>query len=260
MEKTNNTPQTEEGITPELLARVQESGRMSPAIITQGEEPVNLVKCSKGFYWIQAQDMAGTFRQDKKGGLLRIDQQTAMVARARYYQLFSAQEDQKENERRDQMKQKEVEREMEGIREDLRKKVETHTQRLEAMLTWAYNPRNSMSVRILENTAPKEAMERKQKAKAWLKENPNYEPFVIQAQECLAAGDFDSLYMAIETEGMPLLMSANYDNAQDMEALGRMFGADAINRTLDRMQDKGHLEKVALVRVEKRYTLNQSKP
>lgn len=239
-----------EGITMELLTQVQNSGKFSPAIMYPDATPVTLIRANGDAFWVQNID--GTF--EKEGKKFRTyDLQTCIIARARYWLLFSDQEEEKDKERKEKAIQREVVAEMDKIKRRLIEKVKDIKQRYESITAWAYNADNRMEIAILTNINPEEAKEKREAAKEWMKQHPEAGRYVEQISQELEEGDFDSLYIRFETDGVPLLFQTRYDDPAGMEVVKRLFSKDKLDNTLERIAGKSHLESVAIMAVEKRY-------
>jgi len=240
----------QEGITAELLDQVQDSGKLSPAILTPGGEPSILIKSNPESYWIQNQD--GTFIKEGRE-LKKIDLKTCIIARARYWLLFSDSEIAKDNHRREKLKEREVQAEVEFIKRGITEKVKKIQSEFNRVERWAYNSQKSMEIIIMENVDPQQAKENHERALAWMKQHPEEKKFVDQITQEYEAADFDSLYLRFESDGTPLLFSTSFDDPKGMEVVKKLFSKDKIENTLEKIAGRSHIESVAIMKIERRY-------
>lgn len=249
--KTISDDLLQEGITTELLLQVQDSGKMSPAIMTPGGEPVTLVKANPESFWLQQED--GSFLLDKNKKLQKFDLETCIIARARYWLLFSDQEIEKDNQRREMLKEKELQAEVGFIKRNLTEKVKKIQAQFKRVEMWAYNSQRSVEVVIQQNVDPDGAKYKQETALAWINEHPEGREFVDQITREYEAGDFDSLYIRLEGDGIPLLFTTQLDDTMGMEVVKKIFSADKIDNTIRQIAGRSHIESVAIMNIERRY-------
>lgn len=80
-----------EGLTLELVNKIKLSRKCSPAMFRKGDEPVQLMECSKG-YWVLTSD---GYLRDDKNNLIVFGERECQVARARYVMNFGEEEKRK---------------------------------------------------------------------------------------------------------------------------------------------------------------------
>lgn len=240
-----------EGITIDLLNKVQNSGKLSPVMFQKGDEPVNLVRCNPDFYWVLLDD--GAYLKDTKG-LMKFDIKTCIIARARY--LINYKDIEIKNE---------IELEKKRIENELTKTVGVVIENYETMKRWDngdFFPNvsgiNFMAAQfIYANDENRKEWETECKIKAkqfFTKFNePGIGEFVSKLKTILSNNDFDSLYMVLKTNGLPLLMSAKYDDKKDIDLMLQFFHKDNIDKTAELLNAQSHIENIAMFNVNKRY-------
>lgn len=238
----------EEGITIELLNKVQDSGKFSPAMMQKGDEPVTLIKANSESFWIQLED--GSFLKDK-GKLMVFDLKTCLIARARYWTLFSNVETAMGEKRREEAKQKEIDKEVERIKADVKKQAESVISKYREIEKYAGLIRNDF-LDMIKNINPEGFRAKEEAAKQFISENPELKELINSIESKLTNEDFDSLYILLKTDGLPLI--ASIDNDNNLELLKRFFHRDKIEKTVDTIQHQNHIRNVAMFNVNKRYS------
>jgi len=245
----------EEGISIELLHKVQQSGKLSPAMFQKGDDPVNLVRCNDDFYWVLLDD--GKYLKDEKNQLIKFSLKTCIIARARYWLLFSDKEIEMDNKRKEEAKEKEIAKEIEKIKIELKEKVKDLNQRYDKLCRYAERKEQTGIASILNYMERDNDLEnfelRKKSAIEFFNNNPTIDDFICKLNSDLQTENFDSLYVSLETKGLPLLLSVNHNTDSGIELLKRFFHKDKIEGTIEMIKDKSHIECVAIFNVNKRY-------
>jgi hypothetical protein len=245
----------EQGITLELINKVIESKKFSPAILEEYGEPVELCRTGDDSYWVMLPD--GNFLKDARNQLVKYELKNCIIARARYWLLYSDKEIAMDNQRREEQKQREIYTEVERIKEDLRDKVKKYNDDFNSIMLYAEKKDMSGLEGILIDAAkqnnPEKFIALKEAALKTIESNPNMQDFVNSINEQLEKEDFDSLYMSFETQGLPQLLSVKLDDKNGMELMKKFFSKDAIDSTIDAIQGRSHIETIATFNVNKKY-------
>ena len=237
----------EEGITIDLLNKVQDSGKFSPAMMQKGDEPITLIKANNEAFWIQLED--GTFLKDK-GKLLTFGIKECIIARARYWTLFSGVETAMGEKRRSEAKEKEIDKEVRRIQEEVKKQAEEIVKKFRQIERYASEDVNDIFIMILKQESPLKYNALTTDAKNQLNSNPNLKEQVDNIDLLLKEEDYDSLYMILKTNSLPLIASISIDN---MELAKRFFSKDKIEETIETIKGQSHIRNVAMFNVNKRY-------
>jgi len=236
-----------EGITLELIEKVQSSGKYSPAMLQKGDDPVTLVKCNNESFWVQLED--GSFLKEGKN-LMKFDLKTCIIGRARYWTLFSDIETSMDNERKSQAKEKEILKEIERIKADVKKEAETVIEKYREVELYAGIKKGSIINDIIKSLNPERFELMEKNAIQFISDHPQIKEYVDSIEERLQSEDYDSLYISIKTNGLPLLLSIPNDN---IGVLTQFFSKDKINDTLKLIEGQDHIQSVAMFNVNKRY-------
>lgn len=243
---------TKEGITIDLLNQVQQTGKFSPAIFQEGEDPVNLVRCNDEFFWVQLDDK--TFLKDGKS-LVKFDIKTCIIARARYWLLFSDKEMAMDSQRREAAKSKEIQAKVEEIKKSLTQQVKELSDKLAKVTRFANTDERDTGWMILNSYDPELAEKKQSDARQWVEANQDTIDWMETINSKLKAGDFDWLYMTLETNGLPLLATLKTNNAGDIQFLKNKFLKNRITETLLQIAEGSHIENVARLEIERKYTV-----
>lgn len=241
----------DEGITIELLNKVQDTGKFSPAMMQKGDEPVTLIKANNEAFWIQLED--GSFLKDK-GKLMVFDIKTCIIARARYWTLFSDVETAMGDKRRSEAKEKEIEKEVKRIEENVKKEATEIVAKFREIERYAEDREDGLSG-ILKQLNPEMYKSRSDRAKQFIESSPGIKEQIDSLEETLKAEDYDRLYMMLKTNGLPLLTSFSIEN---MDFAKRFFHRDKIDETIETISTQSHIKNVAMFNVNKRYSLGES--
>ncbi len=222
-----------EGITKQYLSSINMS-EYSPVQLMPNEEPVNLLKCSKG-YWIKDQD--GGYLKDEKGQLYVVTEKEALIGRARY--ILNFQKDIQEQQI--QLDIRKLEKKVEDFLNPILEKVKDALCNLGLI---------SDSNQFLRNIIQSQMSEDKQnlvieQSKKIVEIFPlkDYE----QYRQLIDNRKFDELYIMLFQEGLPTIAKFNNTN---IEGLKQTFGFDVINETMDDLDGKSHLYKIAYVNIK----------
>lgn len=107
----------DEGLTLEFVNNIKFDKRQSPVLFSKDEEPVNLMKCSTGF-WRSIGNCQ--YERDTKGNLVVYDNKTCCIARARYLLHHAEDEKKQDAEKVLQSRKKKIEDSL----SDIEKKIE----------------------------------------------------------------------------------------------------------------------------------------
>ena len=229
-----------EGITIELLDKIQRIGKMSPVMFQKGDEPVRLVKCNDLFFWVLLPDDSYL----KNGNeLMKFDLKTCIIARGRYWLNYSNDEIESE-----------IKNEIDKIKKELNK---TASDMIEKFITikryagFVEEKNNGLNIiDIIQSNFPQEYESRKKSAIDFLERNKTLETDINNIEDLLKKDDFNSLYIILKSDGLPLLLSVKND---ELEVLTKYFHKDNIGNTIEMVKNKSHLELIARFNVEKRY-------
>lgn len=238
----------EEGITLELIERAQRIKFISPVQFQKGDEPVKLMKANDTEYWVVLPD--GEFLKDR-GKLLKFDQKTCTIARARY--LLNFEEVEKKG-----MIQEEIAR-LKSLVDD---KVKIIIDKIDQLIEWSeYDPnKEEKGMRGVLIAAAKKingqynAEQLRKKAFAEEIFTTTSKESLIEAKakylEFQAKDEYDQLYISLITDGLPLVASIS---TSDMKLFTKMFHRDNLEETIEKMKTTSHIEFVATVNIEKLY-------
>lgn len=240
----------EEGITIDLLNKVQDSGKFSPAMMQKGDEPVTLIKANNESFWIQLDD--GSFLKDN-GKLMVFDIKNCIIARARYWLLFSDVEIAMSEKRKSEAKEKEIQREIERIQADVKRKAESYIKKFREIQQYAgvIESNDNILITITRSMNGELFKHKEDKAKEFIAENPNMSGFIDQIEKWIEESDFDSLYIAIENNGLPLITSMS--NEMAFKLLPKFFHASKVDSTIELIKSQSHIKNVEMFNVNQRY-------
>jgi len=204
-----------EGLTVELVNRVNLNKKSSPVIFQLGDDPVNLMKCSKG-YWILTSD---GFLKDENGELLVFDERICQVARARYL-LFHG----------DEEKELEAKKLFEKRKTIVWNKLEVFKRNLDEVKQYQ-DPNSTVSIlaRALES-----AMSEDQKIsinarnKQLIDDLPNMEEAYNSLMDEYNKGNIDYLLTIMGLNKRENPISFKFDDKYDMKAFKNVFSKDAM--------------------------------
>lgn len=204
-----------EGLTLDLVNAVNLKKRTSPVMFKKGDEPVNLMACSKG-YWVNTSD---GFLKDSENNLLVFKERECQIARARY--LFYHADDEKK---------KDAEKLLESRKKKIQEKLDIFKKNIETIE--AYTNENSQTaqlVRILESVITAEQkefirLENERKVALLPKMKKEYEMLVAEFER----ENYNYLLNVMGIEKIENPVSFKFDNEKDMRVLKNSFGAKAI--------------------------------
>jgi hypothetical protein len=223
-----------EGITKELIDFVLKQSKCSPVQLMPGDEPQNLLECSSGYWVVLA---PGQYLRDEYNKMIVIPVRDCKIGRARYLLNFGESE-----------KKEKIQKIIETWKDLCRIRLDEIKKRIDSLSE--YEKEDGMFT-IIAKAANEQAFEfNKKMSLEQLKQiKPLYEANVkmfedgqiIQLMENLGLRSFS-----------PLMLSARFDNPQEMKVAINTFGANAINEWVDNGSDL--LYKYAQIEVEKDFT------
>ena len=224
-----------EGLTIDFVNKINLSKKNSPVMFKQNEKPMNLMKCSAG-WWACAK---GEFLKEDNGKLIIFKERECQIARARY--LFYHAEDEKREE---------AEKILQKRKRQIQNKLDIFKKNIDDIKALT-NKNSSISIfnEILESIgsnsqAIKEKDERKIAAL------PQMEQQYDHLLSNFNSGNINYLLNILGIEKIENPVSFKLDNQDDMRALKNAFGAQAINEA------NGDVNLVyARLKVEQNYNL-----
>lgn len=238
----------EEGITFDLLERVQRIEKKSPVQFVVGEEPVMLVRCNAESYFVLLAD--GSYLKEGKN-LIKYDLKTCIIARARYLLHNEVAEIESE-----------IQIEVNKIKAVLTKKAQHIISQIDLLFQMAdYDPNApklgfSQMLSSLNSSAYEICRQNeKERALEIIEANSReyYEYLRSRINELLTSENFEQLYIILEANGLPLIAQFDTKNDEELDLLRVLFHKENIDYTVASMAYKSYLEQVAMVRVKKRY-------
>ena len=241
-----------EGITKEVLAGFDVDNLGNPVMLQPGDDPVNLLKTSKGF-WVSVD---GEVLKNKDGSYFLVSYKEAIVARARYMLLFSEEIEQKEDLRREEIKKRELEREVEkevrALIDALKPKVKQYLDNIKHVLQYAglVEPDLFFNLtKMVDNqNGVAEAMEAEAKE---IVAQPDYFYSYTVINKAYEVENWDFLYVQFEQNGLALIGSFKTGDARDIEVLKNCVKGWVLEDIIKGNGEKSHLEMVARVKVGK---------
>lgn len=237
----------EEGITLELLNKVQDSGRFSPAILKPGEEAVVLIKANPVSFWVQLED--GKYLKDQ-GKLVTIDLKTVIVGRARYWLVFRP-ENWTNDELQNEAIELEISKEIKQIKASLKHEAQKLVSEFRMIETWRTDTKFSGAWA----SNPFYFDQKKKEANQFFNKHPNASTLVSCIESCLNEEDYDRLFLTLRSNGLPLLASVEYTDEQGMQMLKDFFSRSQIENTVTKIQSQSHIRNVAMLAVQRRYAI-----
>lgn len=215
IKKLTKEEQTE-GLTIDFVNKINLLKRSSPIMFKQNEKPMNLMKCSAG--WWASQD--GKFLKDENGKLLIFKERECQIARARY--LFYHAEDEKREEAEKILRKRK--RQIQNKLDILKKNIDD----IKALMD-----KNS-SINILNEifesigTNSQAIQEENARKIATLPQMEQQYEFLLSN---FNSGNINYLLNILGIERIENPISFKIDNEDDMRVLKNAFGAQAINET-----------------------------
>ncbi|GAB3164560.1 hypothetical protein [Telluribacter humicola] len=221
-----------EGLTLEMVNRVNMYKGYSPIQLRQGDEPIHLLKCSAG-YWVRNPEGEGYLR-DERGTLLVFDERECQIGRARYLQHYGFEE-----------KQLKAEKLIASWLEEVRQKLDALKLRVE-VLEGSVNGREGMLSQILKQHNPTAwAKQQAQDEKELGRLKPQYEELEAMYQQ----KEFVGLLGILDIKKFDsLMLVARLNNSSEMEVLKNTFSRTQIDNW-----DGDTLLMYARLEVEKEY-------
>ena len=205
-----------EGITLELIERADFCRKCNPVIFQKGDEPVEILKCSTG-YWIK---MPEGYLKDEKGKLIVFSERDCIVARARYL-LHHA----------DEEKQLEAEKLLQCQRKKIQEKLEIFRRNIDDIIN--YSEGGSIS-QIITSAAESLMSEEEQAVIKKINEEKAKSAPQLEKQYSHLVSEFEKenynyLLDVMGIESVPNPIIFHYENKDEMRALKNAFGGDAID-------------------------------
>jgi|ERR1700741_771893 len=228
-----------EGITKEILNKIDLDRDFSPVQLMPNEEPVQLVKCSTGF-WIMPE--FGKYLRDEKNNLIVIPNKEAKIGRARYYLNFQ-----------EKIQQDKIDEEIKLLKLEVDEKLKGMLPRMSEYLQYAgLLPFDDMLEALVVPIQKSKGTYDSLVAVAKAKVNESTLSLYNRIKELYEQEDYDSLYILLFQDGLPQIASFSVNNQQDMDALIKSFHADTIDKTISQIKSQNHLYNIAKFNVEKR--------
>lgn len=209
----------EEGITNELLSRVNMKKKSSPVIFDGENYPTEILRCSTG-YWKSIGN--GEYeRNPRNGALIVYDERTCTVARARYLLYHEEEEIQANTDSILRERKKKIQ----GKLDIFRKNIDD--------LRQYQNPDSTLSVlsRILEEQMPEDQREKvKEENKRKVESIPEMERQYALLLAEFEKGNYNYLIDVMGIEKIDNPVTFKIDNPEDMRILKAAFGRDAIEK------------------------------
>ena len=221
----------EEGVTMELINSINLNKSYSPVQLRKGEMPVKLLKCTTGF-WIMLEDLS--FLKDENNKLIVLSEKEVQIGRARYLMNYG-----------DEEKQKQVKRLIEKWRYEIRNELDKIKQELKAHYSLLDDKSTLSILKKAISGINEEALE---KERSLMSERVALlEPKYIQMENMLEENRIIELLYILNIKKFdnPML-TANFDNQDEMQILKNVFGAKALKNW-----DGDMLNKYAQIEIEK---------
>lgn len=208
----------DEGLTLELVNKVDMKKRYSPVLFNKDGVPCLLMKCSKG-YWRSVGD--GKYEQDDKNKLVVYSEKDCLIARARY--LFYFEEEEKKED-------------AEKVLADRKKKIEDFLSDFEKKIEHLNTIRNNKDrsdsmAKILEDALLSQASEwqraqylREREAKekqtqTLIESLPRLEQIYAELKDEYEKGNYNYLLNELKIEKIDNPLTFKFNNKDDMRAV-----------------------------------------
>lgn len=241
-----------EGLTKEWLSQFSSKKLGNPVQLLPNDEPVNLLKCSTGF-WVSVNS---ELLKDAKNNYLVISDKEAIIGRARYVLNFSSEIDAENNKIKKEGIELAIKEEISNLQLTTKEQVKTWLSKIKSILQFAGELPEDFSFTF---------------TKMMHNEKGDLEKHIEFAKEMVSGKGFkelyervfylfenqlwDNLYVMFYQEGISEI--ANFQE-KDIDVLIKFFHRDKIQETISEINSKSHLENVARFNVEKRF--NHSNP
>lgn len=247
----------EEGITEEMISAVNMKLPINPVQLNPNDEPVNLIRCSKGF-WVSVD---GAMVKDANNEYFVVSDKDARIARARYLSNFDTKIQKDNAEMQNKIFQKLVDQEVLRLKKEVDEKLSEakHNIRMALLYSGLAEPEGLEMVIMHQrehdpipgNKALYQAQSERAKQICDQDTIELYEK-LSKEKELGDSKDYDSLYAFLIQGGLPQIASFSYDKPKDIAAMIRNFSHDNIAATIMEIQERGHLENVARFNIEKK--------
>ncbi len=217
-----------EGITVELVNKINMTRGYSPVQLQPGDEPVNILGCSTGF-WVMIE---GKALKDELGKMIVWGERECQVGRARYLVNYGQQE-----------KEAKTLQLVEQWRSDVRKEIDKVKHRIEELKP------SEFSEMVIEGLKGKKAKEQYRQEKA--NELERLTPLYNDVEEAYTNNKLIELLTLFNLKKFDTLMlSADLNNRDDMIILLNTFSAEEIEKWNGNMAYK-----YAQIEIEKQYPI-----
>lgn len=205
-----------EGLQTDFVNKINLLKKSSPVMFKQNEKPMNLMKCSAGWWAC----VKGEFLKDENGKLLIFKERECQIARARY--LFYHAEDEKREE---------AEKILQKRKRQIQNKLDIFKKNIDDIKVLT-NKNSSISIfnGILESIGTNSQAIKEENA-CKIAALPQMEQQYDHLLSNFNSGNINYLLNILGIEKIENPVSFKLDNQDDMRALKNAFGAQAINET-----------------------------
>ena len=226
-----------EGLTLDLVNKVDLRKKCSPVMFKAGDEPVGIMECSTG-YWVHTSD---GYLRDDKGYLIVFGRRECQIARARYLMNHGEEEKRLEAERVLEQRKRKIQEKLDIIKKNI-EDIRQYTIKGSTTNELAKILESAMSVeqRIYVKTA------RERNIKLLPKMEAQYAWLLSEFEK----GNYNLLLDIMGIEKIPNPISFKLDSEDDMRMLKNAFGKQAIDEA------QGNVNKLyARLKVEQMYNV-----
>ena len=226
-----------EGLTLDLVNKVNLRKKCSPVMFKAGDEPVGIMECSTG-YWVHTSD---GYLRDDKGALIVFGIRECQIARARYLMYHGEEE-----------KRLEAELVLEQRKRKIQEKLDVFKKNIEDIRQYTIEgSTTNVFAKILESAM---SVEQRIFVKAENERKVNNLPQMEAQYDWLTSefekGNYNLLLDIMGIEKIPNPVTFKLDNEDDMRMLKNAFGKQAIDEA------QGDVNKLyARLKVEQMYNV-----
>ena len=226
-----------EGLTLDLVNKVNLRKKCSPVMFKAGDEPVGIMECSTG-YWVHTSD---GYLRDDKGALIVFGIRECPIARARYLMYHGEEE-----------KRLEAELVLEQRKRKIQEKLDVFKKNIEDIRQYTIEgSTTNVFAKILESAM---SVEQRIFVKAENERKVNNLPQMEAQYDWLTSefekGNYNLLLDIMGIEKIPNPVTFKLDNEDDMRMLKNAFGKQAIDEA------QGDVNKLyARLKVEQMYNV-----
>ncbi len=205
-----------EGLTIDFVNKINLLKKSSPAMFKQDEKPVNLMKCSTG-WWVCVE---GEFLRDESKKLLIFKERECQIARARYLFYHAEEEKKEEAVKILQKRKKQIQAKLDIFKKNIND--------IKALMD--KDSSISMLNGILESISANPQAIKEENARK-IAALPQMERQYDILESNFNAGNINFLLNILGIEKIENPITFKINNEDDMRALKNAFGAQAINET-----------------------------